>query len=54
MKHSWKLQNFGLQFPYYLKKVSETKDFKYIQQASNILKILAEKEKMAMEILATI
>jgi len=35
-------------------KVSETKDFKYIQQASNILKILADKEKMAMEILATI
>lgn len=35
-------------------KVSETKDFKYIEQASSILKILSSKEKNAMEILATI
>jgi len=35
-------------------KVSETKDFKYIQQASDILKIISDKEKRTMEILATI
>jgi len=35
-------------------KVSETKDFKYIQQASDILKTLSAKEKSAMEMLATI
>jgi hypothetical protein len=35
-------------------KVSETKDFKYIEQASNILKIISEKEKKTMEVLATI
>lgn len=35
-------------------KVSQTKDFKYIQQASDILKTLSEKEKKTMEILATI
>ncbi|PJJ62811.1 BtrH N-terminal domain-containing protein [Chryseobacterium geocarposphaerae] len=35
-------------------KVSETKDFKYIQQASDILKIISGKEKKTMEILATI
>lgn len=35
-------------------KVSETKDFKYIEQASNILKIISEKEKNTMEVLATI
>ncbi|NII82100.1 MULTISPECIES: BtrH N-terminal domain-containing protein [unclassified Pedobacter] len=35
-------------------KVSETKDFKYIEQASNILKIISEKEKKTMEMLATI
>ena len=35
-------------------KVSQTKDFKYIQQASDILKIISEKEKKAMELLATI
>ncbi|MBL7992084.1 MAG: BtrH N-terminal domain-containing protein [Candidatus Kapabacteria bacterium] len=35
-------------------KVSQTKDFKYIQQASNILKTISEKEKKTMEILATI
>lgn len=35
-------------------KVSQTKDFKYIQQASDILKIISNKEKTAMEILVTI
>lgn len=35
-------------------KVSETKDFKYIQQASDILKIISDKEKRTMETLATI
>lgn len=35
-------------------KVGQTKDFKYIQQASSILKTLSEKEKRAMEMLATI
>lgn len=35
-------------------KVSQTKDFKYIQQASGILKTIAAKEKNAMGILATI
>jgi hypothetical protein len=34
--------------------VSQTKDFKYIQQASDILKTISAKEKNAMEILATI
>ena len=35
-------------------KVSQTKDIKYIQQASDILKIISEKEKTTMELLATI
>lgn len=35
-------------------KVSETKDFKYIQQASDILKNISDKEKKTMEILTTI
>ncbi|MBL6987470.1 MAG: BtrH N-terminal domain-containing protein [Methylobacter sp.] len=35
-------------------KVSRTGDFKYIQQASDILKTISAKEKSAMEILATI
>lgn len=35
-------------------KVSQTKDFKYIQQASEILKAISDKEKKTMEILATI
>jgi hypothetical protein len=35
-------------------RVSQTKDIQYIHQASNILKILADKEKRAMELLATI
>lgn len=35
-------------------KVSETKNFKYIQQASDILKTISDKEKKTMEILATI
>lgn len=35
-------------------RVSETKDFKYIEQASNILKTISEKEKKTMEVLATI
>ena len=35
-------------------KVSQTKDFKYIKQASGILKTISDKEKKAMEILATI
>ncbi len=35
-------------------KVSQTKDFKYIQLASAILKTISEKEKTAMEILAAI
>jgi hypothetical protein len=35
-------------------KASETKDFKYIQQASETLKIISTKEKETMEILATI
>jgi Domain of unknown function (DUF4872)/Butirosin biosynthesis protein H, N-terminal len=35
-------------------KVSQTKEFKYIQQASDILKTISEKEKKTMEILATI
>jgi len=39
---------------YLFLKVSETKDFRYIEQASSILKTLSIKEKNAMEILATI
>jgi hypothetical protein len=35
-------------------KVSQTKDFKYIQQASEILKTISEKEKKTMELLATV
>jgi hypothetical protein len=35
-------------------KVSQTRDFKYIEQASDILKTISEKEKMAMELLAAI
>lgn len=35
-------------------KVSETKDFEYIQQASDILKILSDKEKKTMELLSKI
>ena len=35
-------------------KVSQTKDFKYIQQASDILKTISDKEKKTMEILETI
>jgi hypothetical protein len=35
-------------------EVSQTKDFKYIQQASDILKIISEKEKKTMELLTTI
>lgn len=35
-------------------KVSQTKDFKYIEQASGILKTISDKEKKTMEILATI
>lgn len=35
-------------------KASQTKDFKYIQQASDILKTISEKEKKTMEMLATI
>lgn len=35
-------------------KVSQTKNFKYIQQASDILKTISNKEKKTMEILATI
>jgi hypothetical protein len=35
-------------------KVSQSKDFKYIQQASDILKTISSKEKSAMEILVSI
>ncbi|MBL7935998.1 MAG: BtrH N-terminal domain-containing protein [Bacteroidia bacterium] len=35
-------------------KVSQTKDFRYIEQASEILKKISDKEKKTMEILATI
>ena len=35
-------------------KVSQTKDFEYILQASDLLKKLSDKEKKAMELLATI
>ncbi|OJV35882.1 MAG: lantibiotic ABC transporter [Bacteroidia bacterium 43-41] len=35
-------------------KVSQTKDFKYIEQASEILKTISDKEKKTMEILVTI
>jgi hypothetical protein len=35
-------------------KVSQTKDFKYIQQASDILKTISDKEKKTMELLTTI
>lgn len=35
-------------------KVSQTKDFKYIEQASEIFKIISEKEKKTMEMLATV
>jgi len=35
-------------------KVGKTRDFKYIQQASEILKTISEKEKKTMEMLATI
>lgn len=35
-------------------KVSETKDIKYVEQASDTLKIISDKEKKAMEVLAAI
>lgn len=35
-------------------KVSQTQDFKYIQQAANMLKTISAKEKTAMELLAKI
>jgi len=35
-------------------KVSQTKDFRYIEQASEVLKTISDKEKKTMEILATI
>jgi hypothetical protein len=35
-------------------KVSQTRDIKYIQQASETLKTIAEKERRTMEMLATI
>lgn len=35
-------------------KISETEEFSYIEEASGILKIISEKEKHAMEVLATI
>lgn len=35
-------------------KVSQTKDFEYIEQASGILKLISEKEKSAMALLAAI
>ena len=35
-------------------KVSKTKDFKYVQQASDVLKTISEKEKKAMELLIEI
>lgn len=35
-------------------KVGQTKDFEYVQQASGILKALSEKEKKAMEVLASV
>lgn len=35
-------------------EISQTKDFKYVQKASEILKTIADKEKKAMEILAEI
>ncbi|MBC8986544.1 BtrH N-terminal domain-containing protein [Pedobacter sp. N36a] len=35
-------------------KIGQTKDIKYVQEASEILKIIAAKEKSAMEVLATI
>lgn len=35
-------------------KVSQTKDFKYIQEASDILKTISDKEKRTMEILSTL
>ena len=35
-------------------KVGQTKDFKYIQQASDILKTISDKEKKTMELLTTI
>lgn len=37
-----------------LENVSRTKDFKYIQQASDVLKTLSDKEKKTMELLTTI
>jgi hypothetical protein len=37
-----------------LERASETKDLKYIQNASDILKVISDKEKGAMELLATI
>jgi hypothetical protein len=33
------------------KRVGETKDIEYLKQASNILRLLADKERIAMEIL---
>ena len=35
-------------------KVGQTKDFKYIQEASVLLKTLSEKERIAMENLASL
>lgn len=46
-----KLWTLGSQL---FEKVSQTNDFKYIQQTSDILKTISEKEKKTMEILATI
>ncbi len=35
-------------------KVSKTNDFKYVQQAADILKTISDKEKKAMEMLSKI
>ena len=37
-----------------VEEISQTKDFKYVQQASDILKIISNKEKKAMELLKRI
>ncbi len=51
MKPSQKLLNSGTGVSRLFEKVSQTKEIKYIQQASDILKTLSEKERKAMEIL---
>jgi hypothetical protein len=51
IKNLKKSLNFGKNVSDLFFKVGETSDIKYIKEASEILLMLAEKERIAMEIL---